>query len=448
MLAALEERGPEDHAVEGPEPVDDRQRSRPSTLTFLGNFGSGNLGNEFTLRSIVQNTRKYLPDARLHCVCPGPEGASAIHDVSASRMTYRNDPAYVSRDSSRYKHPLFRFLRRLFVRLPLELIEWRDAFRRLKNTDLLIMPGTGMLGDFGIGPLDLHYQILKWSIVARMRGCRPVFVSVGAGPIDHPVSRWMVKCALSLAHYRSYRDRFSERYLDSLGFDTSRDAVYPDLAFSLLSPGIPASTDSTDSTHPTGAPRVVGVGLMDYYGKSSCAESGEPVYRHYLDTLAHFVAGLLERKYAVRLLIGDLSYDRRVKGDLVRILQDRGVALAEGQIVDEPVHSLDQLWAQLARTDVVVATRFHNILLALMLGKPVIALSYHQKIRSLMSAVGLEEYCQDIEGLDAQRLMEQFLALDANAASVTASVRRKAAECRAALDEQYRHIFNALHASR
>jgi polysaccharide pyruvyl transferase WcaK-like protein len=353
-------------------------------------------------------------------------------------MSYRNERAFASRASSRHGHPVLRFLRRLFVRLPLELFEWRDAFRTLKDTDMLIMPGTGMLGDFGIRPLDLHYQILKWSIVARMRRCKVLFVSVGAGPIDHPLSRWMVKSALSLAHYRSYRDPFSKQYLDRLGFDTSRDAVYPDLAYSLASPGFPPSRDAGRTS------RVVGVGLMDYYGKSWSSASGEAVYQDYIRKLARFVAWLLERGYTVRLLIGDLSYDKRAKHDLSRILEERGLVLAPGQIIDEPVTSLEQLWAQLAQTDMVLATRFHNILLALMLDKPVMALSYHQKIRSLMAAVGLEDYCQEIEDLDVQRLMQQFLGLETDAALVKASTKRKTQECRAALEEQYERIFSGL----
>jgi polysaccharide pyruvyl transferase WcaK-like protein len=408
------------------------------TLAFFGNFGTSNLGNEFTLRSILQHARRYRPEARLHCICPDPEETTRTHAVPASRMSYRNDRAFASKAFRRSRHPVVRLLRRLFVRLPLEVLEWREAFRALRGADMLIMPGTGMLGDFGIRPLDLHYQILKWSIVARMRSCKLLFVSVGAGPIDHPVSRWIVKSAISLADYRSYRDRFSQRYLDGIGFDASKDRVYPDLAFSLVGPAPDGAAEGG------GASPVVGVGLMEYYGKSWSGEEGAPAYRDYIAKLARFVAWLLGRHYVVRLLVGDLAYDTRVKADLLRALADGGRPPGAGQVLDEPVTSLDELWTQIARTDMVVATRFHNVLLGLMLGKPVLALSYHQKVRSLMTAAGVSDYCQDIEDLDVQRLREQFLRLETKAESVRSSVRRKAGEYRALLDEQYRHIFEEL----
>ena len=47
---------------------------RPSTITFFGNFGTQNLGNECTLRAIIQNTRKHLPMATVI----GP-GSAAAH---------------------------------------------------------------------------------------------------------------------------------------------------------------------------------------------------------------------------------------------------------------------------------------------------------------------------------------------------------------------------------
>jgi len=86
---------------------------------------------------------------------------------------------------------------------------------------------------------------------------------------------------------------------------------------------------------------------------------------------------------------------------------------------------------------VVVATRFHNVLLALMLDKPVVALSYHEKIASLMSGVGLGEYCHDVDRLDVPRLVEQFTKLEQNAGTARTIVERKKQEYRRALDEQY-----------
>jgi polysaccharide pyruvyl transferase WcaK-like protein len=324
------------------------------------------------------------------------------------------------------------------IRIPLELLEWIKAFRLLKGTDMLIMTGTGMLSGFGIGPFDLHYEILKWSVVAKMRRSKLVFVSVGAGPLDHPLSRWIVKSAISLADYRSYRDRFSQQYLHSIGFNTSEDLVYPDLVFSFPRAEMPSPPQRN------GKPRVIGLGLMEYYGADCSPERGAHIYRQYVQTVARFATWLLEQGYSVRLLIGDLAYDTHVRSDVSRILDENGFNSGTAQIINEPIASAEELWAQLAQTDIVVATRFHNILLALMLNKPVLALAHHEKVRSLMTAVGLGEYCEDLGGVDVQRLRQQFSALAADAEVVRSSVKQRTEEYRSALDEQYRHIFNDL----
>jgi len=415
-----------------------RVQLKPTTISFFGNFGMQNFGNECTLQAILQNATRFLPDASANCICTYPWDTSARHRIPASLISYRYANGSASTGARDQDAPaIIRFLRRLVIRLPLEVIQWLKAFRALRGTSMLVMTGTGMLGDFGIGPFDLHYEILKWSIIAKIRRCKLLFVSVGAGPIAHPLSRWIVKRAISLADYRSYRDDFSKDYLASIGFDTRNDFVYPDLAFS-LKPGM-RSSRSRD-----GVPRVVCLGLMDYYGKSSAHEYGEAIYQDYLDKASNILAWLLDHKYTVRLLIGDSSYDRRIKGDVVKRLQEKGSKFEKGQVIDEPVSSVEQLIAQLAEADIVIATRFHNILLALLLNKPVVALSYHEKIASLMAGVGMGDYCQNIDRLDVDVLVQQFLKLEKNADIVKPVIEQKVEQYRKALDRQYAHIFNHL----
>jgi polysaccharide pyruvyl transferase WcaK-like protein len=407
-------------------------------ITFFGNFGTRNLGNELTLQAIIENARKYLPQASLNCICSNPQDTAHAYSIPAFPISSRFGGAPTAREKAGARNPVLRMIKRLIVRAPREAADWLRAFWTLKGTGTLVMTGTGMLGDFGIGPLDLHYEILKWAILARLRGCKVLFVSVGVGPLAHPLSRWMVKSALSLAHYRSYRDRFAQQYLEEIGFDASKDRVYPDLVFSLSA----ADTAVPPGRHHNGdGGLVVGLGLMEYYGQHRSPAEGELIYRRYIERVGRFAAWLLENRHSVSLLIGDLSYDRRVKQDLLGILAATGSTSHLDRIVDQPLTSPEQLRAQLARTDVVIATRFHNVLLALMLGRPVIALSYHEKVRSLMAGVGAADYCQDAEDLDVPKLIEQFKQLEQNAESFSASMKANAVDCRRALDKQYREIF-------
>jgi len=137
-----------------------------------------------------------------------------------------------------------------------------------------------------------------------------------------------------------------------------------------------------------------------------------------------------------------VEYDSRARQDLKSSLERSG--LMGPDIIDEPAQSAGELLSQLVRTDIVVASRFHNILLALMLKKPVIAISFHEKDDSLMRAMGLTRFCHDIEHIDVDALIEQLTFLEEHIESIRCDLDRKTEVYRTALDEQYDAIFKGI----
>jgi len=186
---------------------------------------------------------------------------------------------------------------------------------------------------------------------------------------------------------------------------------------------------------------IVGLGLMEYAGKYSVSRPTNEIYLAYLENLVRVVKWLLVHEYDVRLLIGDLA-DVRVTQEFRRLLRERLSVCDEGHIIDEPAVSVEDLLSQIAATDIVVATRFHNVLLSLLCNKPVISISFHHKCDSLMSAMGLSEYCLDINDFKADTLIEKFCNLETNAGKLKPLISERVREFREALDEQYNFIFN------
>jgi polysaccharide pyruvyl transferase WcaK-like protein len=381
---------------------------------------------------MIYNARKYLPDAEFRCICSGHEDTSERHNISAFPMGAMSGKVFPGKNNT-----LLTLLRKVFVRITKEVLHGVRGFKILKGSDVLVAPGTGLLVDHTTGFRGYPYNVFKWSVIAKMCRCKLLFVSVGAGPIYHPLSRWFIRSALSLAEYRSYRDTFSKQYIERIGFDSNSDPVYPDLAFSL------PSAMMTKRDHRSGQRPVIGVGVVDYYGQSGKLQRrGDDIYRDYVNKTAIFVTWLLEHNYSVRVLIGDVKYDSSVRQDLIELLEKRGLKDDEGQIVNGTISSVEQLLSQLEKTDIVISPRFHNIILALMLNKPVISLSHHQKFDSLMAGLGLAEYCLHIENLNVDRLIEQFKKVAKNSEDLKPYIKRKTEEYRKALDEQYTFIFN------
>lgn len=433
---------------------------RPTSIVFYGNFGAGNLGNEVTLQTAIEQTLNRLPQAKLLCLCTNPEDVRARHGIAAAPSLCRdsgwswsdlnarqagNDVDQVRPHGARpadrasrlggFAAQLARLGRIAFRRAPQELAHWYRMFRVMARTDAFLVSGTGIVTDASCGSLGWPYDMFKLTVLARLCGARVIFLSVGAGPFRYRLGCWFIRRSLRLAHYRSYRDVDSKRRLEEIGFDIAHDAVYPDLVFGLSRDhlGLAETRVDTDSR------RVVGLGLKDYATPADAA--GTKSYRDYLGVMADFVVWLQARGHSVRLIIGDAQYDTRVREDLISLLKARGAGAQEPLLLSDPVPTVSELLRQLRETDAVVSPRFHNLVLALMLNKPVIALSDLPKVTALLIDLGLGRFCLPLEGLNTEELAGRFVQLQNDAESLKPYIREAVEKYRRAVDEQYATVY-------
>jgi polysaccharide pyruvyl transferase WcaK-like protein len=389
-------------------------------IALFGNFGTGNTGNESSLAAMIRSLARIRPDAGLTCVCYAPEIVTTDHGIAAVPLRWQG-----------FRNPAWRIFNRLLLRLPAEAVRTAKMLGTLRCTDVMIVPGTGTLDDFGTGPFEWPFDLFKWCVAAKLCGVRIAFVSAGAGPIQAPLSRWFMKMAARTAGYRSYRDQLSKDFMASIGLETSEDEVFPDLVFSLP---IPRRADSSEARD---LRPCIGVGIMSYQGWRHDGEGASPVYQAYLAKMKRFVLWLAERGHRVRLLGGD-ERDAAAHRDFLAMLRaDSGERLGDW-LSAEPTHTLDQLLDQIAQTDAVVATRFHNVLCALMSAKPTISIGYARKNDVLMEEMGAGAYCQQIEELDVDRLMSQFEGLMTAKSTLSEGLRQRAERQREALRQQER----------
>jgi polysaccharide pyruvyl transferase WcaK-like protein len=409
-----------------------KQNKKTNKIVFFGVFGKQNLGNECTLQATMYNIHKALPDATFTCLSTVPEDTELRHDIPAFEG-HGAYPAWLdSQLSSGQGSRLMKLLRKILFRIPLELVHWAKGFKVVRGSHMFIVPGTQVVSDYLNGPFSWPYDIFKWAVIAKLCRARLLFLNIGVGPIYHPLSRWFIKASLNLSDYRSYRDTASKHYVEKMRPCRGCDLVYPDLSFSLQSTLLPTCRN-------VGKQRpVFGIGLKDYLGRGGVRDRHDNgTYRDYLNTLGDLVAWLCERKYMVRVIIGDVLYDSGVKQDFMELLHERGLMNQEGQIVNEPVFTVEQLLSQIAAVDFLVTSRFHNLVLALMLNKPVVCLSDHGKLDSLMTEIGLTEYCLPLANLDFDNLIDRIVKLEKNAEALRPYIKQKAEEYRRTLDEQY-----------
>lgn len=387
-------------------------------IALIGLFGSGNTGNDGSLKSMVSFLRRSTPEAELLCICPNPKVVTAGLGIAAVTHGGVEMTGHWSRVTDR-----------LLAGFPRNVLSALYLFKTMRGVRALIIPGTGILDDFQETAFGWPFVVFRWCLAARLSGVPIAFVSIGAGPIKHPVSRWFLKSAVRMARYRSYRDDFSLQYLDDIGVDVSLDGRYPDLAFGLPRPlANPARQRTTLS---------VGVGVMNYRGWSKGDANSESIYQSYLTKLTAYICWLIGQGHHVRLLTGDI-HDVQAVDD---VLEKVAAKVDPDRIAVGRGGSLHEVMDEIAQTDLVVASRYHNVVCALKLNRPVISLSYNLKNDYLLAEFG-QHYCQHIESFDVEVLKQQTNVVLGDIDAIAGQIARSNALVQSQLAEQERLLLD------
>ncbi|MGW3588052.1 polysaccharide pyruvyl transferase family protein [Streptomyces fungicidicus] len=389
---------------------------RPVRVGVFGLLGSGNIGNDGSLEAVLGHLRAEHPDAVVDALCGGPEVVTARYGIPATRLNwYRGEYRTASRAGAVAAKGLGKFV---------DVVRTAAWTRR---HDVVIVPGTGVLeSTLPLRPWGFPYSLFLLCATGRLFGTRVALVGVGAAAIGNRPTRTLSRWSTRLASYRSYRDTLSRDAMRAMGVDTARDEVYADLVFALPAPR---------ASEPSGPPGTVCVGVMDFHGSNDERDRAEEIHRRYLEGTTRFVRALAGDGRPVRLLTGD-ELDVPVAGAIRDAVDSPLVTVAR-------TASLADLMKEMAAADTVVATRYHNLVCALKVGTPTLAVSYSAKSDTLMAEMGLGEYCHPAREADADRILQQFRELERRSAEVRATL----SERNLVVARRVRHQFAALSAA-
>lgn len=414
-----------------------QQQKKAVTIGIMGPWHS-NLGDAAIQEAMMQHIRDHRPEATIIGFSLSPEHTEARHGIKSFPLGWYGEYSGKFQflwNLRNHANPYLQKLGKWLTRAPLEIGLWVQAYKNLHGVEMFFVSGGGQLDDYWGGPWSHPYTLFKYALLAKLRGAKVCFVSVGAGPLDSSLSRFFDRWALTAAAYRSYRDADSRKYVtDVVGFKRN-DFVYPDLAFSWQVKDYHYNKVSSE-TRP-----IIAIGPMSYFDPRIWPEKDETVYHNYLSKLATFTEWLLENNYTILFITGEAVHDRWAIDDLRHILSERGVSAGNDQIIDEHIETVEDLMSKLATVSIVVASRFHGVLLSLLLHKPVVALSYHRKINELMADTGQSEYCLSIADFQVETLQERFTSLETNSAKASAQISERVSTYQSALNEQYARIF-------
>jgi len=387
--------------VTSPTVASQRQAGSAHRVGLFGLLGQGNLGNDGSMEAVLAYLRTAHPDVILDSLCTEPGLVAARYGIPAAQMRWYDAPR---RPPSGRPEAVGRILR---IGLGVGIDAVRTA-AWVRRHDAVVVPGMGVLETtVPMRPWKTPYWLFLLCASGRVLGTKVALVSVGANVTSHRLTRRLITAAVRLARYRSFRDEVSKDAMQRMGVDTTKDIVYPDVAFALPTP--------SETTRVEGS---VGIGVMDYSGDNDDVGQAAQLRAHYLEQVTQFGRWLLDGGRTVHLFTSDTA-DEPVVREIAAELRSYRPDLDPSWVIADPAPTLGELLVQIAQVDTVVATRYHNVLYALLLDKPTLALGYAAKHEQLMANTGLPGFCLPCRSLDAAELIDRFTTLESRSAQLS-----------------------------
>jgi polysaccharide pyruvyl transferase WcaK-like protein len=165
-------------------------------------------------------------------------------------------------------------------------------------------------------------------------------------------------------------------------------------------------------------------------------------YEAFVRKLVVFGAWLTGR-HRLTLFSTDIWFDSQTLAKVDEALKSETHTKATHLLIDTPVAiaTVETLLSQMSTMDYVITCRFHGVIFAHLMNIPVIALSHHPKVSTLMADLGLSEFCIDIDTFDVELLTATFTRLMADSLAIKACMAEKAALYKSALTTQFDQLF-------
>jgi polysaccharide pyruvyl transferase WcaK-like protein len=423
-------------------------KNQQHRIALLHHTGCGNLGDDATLAVVITNIRKRWENAEITAFTMNTDDSAERHGIACypiRRYQWEDDSSSTNKEpavtrtagSANGLRNAFGIVARLPAAVWNELGFLARSYSVLKSFDTLIVSGGGQLTERG-GPWSFPYAVFIWAQMAKRAGVRCMFLNVGAGPLNRPLSRFFVRHALNAADYVSFRDRQSQALAAGLGY-TGTSRVFPDNVYSIET--VPSKRRTAEALP------AVGINPMPYPFSDlpKVPANAEAIQDRLIGKMADFTALLVQSSYSVGFFASDIRWDPAEIEHLRTDLLDRYKISLPEYI---PLTSVDELLGRIAAMDYVVTCRYHGVVFAHLLNKPVLAIAHHPKVTDLMQSIGLSQYCFDMLNFDPAQIMDAFQSLAANSRTIKAGMAEKLAENRARSTAQFDDLFASPHSSK
>jgi polysaccharide pyruvyl transferase WcaK-like protein len=385
---------------------------------LLGLYASRNLGDAAIQLAVIDNVSRRLPQVEFLGICPDPEDTRRSFGIDSVDFAGQRGAGEIEDPAPGLMSRIVPWRVRTAARRIAELPGIR---RTVASLDLLILSGGGQLDEFWGGAWNHPLQLSVWTRLARLNGVPVAALGLGMDVLETRAARRFCVAAMRAANVRAFRDSGTAAAMESFGLGPPIDVI-PDLAFGL--PAVPVSRDPGDGVR---SPLIAVATISGKALRTQLAAAHE----RYIPALASACAWWLEQGAHLRFVCSQPAMDLPVVERVVSLLpQTRSDA--RWQIAETP--SVESYMQAVSGADLLVGSRLHGLILALLVECPVIAIAGNRKVVQLMRDVGLAEFTLPLEALGepplgavAARALGEHSALVAGIRSYNVQARNRLA---------------------
>jgi len=395
-----------------------------------------NLGDDAIMQATLRGLKTAFPDVQITVAANDPESWQRYSTIRVigSLATWVADPARGAWRQRALLMPVTLALlagAALLYRLSRCRWVWGTSHQRqllaaYYDADLVLSCGGGNF--YAHRPISpaLVWALLSLGFALALR--KPVvMLPQSIGPIAGSVQRLLARWVFAGARLIMVREPRAMAFVRETLRVKTPVVLLPDLAFG-LAVGMRGETSTAPAPHPR-----IGVTAID----RGAQDPGFGGQSHYEQTLVALLAQLANRHEA-RIHIFCQSYgpspdqdDRPVALRLSEALRQAGVDVT----LRADFREAGELVSAYSHLDMVIGTRMHTGIFALAAGVPVLLIGYQPKACGMMTTLGLERYCCDIQDVNVSLLYDLACEILAAEAELRSVIRGRLADLRARGDE-------------
>ena len=241
--------------------------------------------------------------------------------------------------------------------------------KSLKKCDQLASGGGSLLQDVTSHKSLIYY--LGVVFLAKLLGKKVMFYAQGIGPINTPRGKWLMKWLANKADLITVRDEASKKLLEQLGVNKPEIRETVDAVLGIDRRQVntrPGERILTEMGISKGDAPIIGVSLREWQNQDN-----------YKKTVAKTCDNLIEMGYKVIFIPFHFPGDIAPGQDTIKLMSHGEKAILMKNRVE-----VEEMLGLLGSLHMVVGMRLHSLIMAAVMGVPIVGISYDPKVDSFM----------------------------------------------------------------